>query len=51
MSQPDLNRALCAFIQASPTPFHAVAALAAALDEAGYTRLDETSAWQLAPQG
>lgn len=51
MSQPDLNRALCAFIQASPTPFHAVAALAAALDEAGYTRLDETSTWQLAPQG
>lgn len=51
MSQTPLNSALCAFIQASPTPFHAVASLAAALDAAGYTRLDETSVWQLVPQG
>lgn len=51
MALDTLNRALCAFIQASPTPFHAVASLAAELEGAGYTRLDETSAWQLAPQG
>jgi aspartyl aminopeptidase len=46
-----LNRALCAFIQASPTPFHAVAAMAAQLEGAGFTRLDEAAAWQLQPQG
>ncbi len=49
MSQ--INRALCAFIQASPTPFHAVAALAAQLEGAGFQRLDEAAAWQLQPQG
>jgi aspartyl aminopeptidase len=46
-----LNQALCAFIQASPTPFHAVATMAAQLEGAGFTRLDETAAWQLQPQG
>ncbi|MEY4643112.1 MAG: hypothetical protein RLZZ227_3106 [Pseudomonadota bacterium] len=51
MSQTDLNHALCAFIQASPTPFHAVAALAAQLEGAGYTLLDEAAAWQLKPDG
>ena len=51
MSQTALNRALCAFIQASPTPFHAVATMAAELEGAGFTRLDETAAWQLNPQG
>jgi aspartyl aminopeptidase len=47
----NLNRALCAFIQASPTPFHAVATMAAQLEGAGFTRLDEAAAWQLQPQG
>lgn len=51
MSQTALNRALCAFIQASPTPFHAVAAMAARLEGAGFTRLDESAVWQLQPQG
>ncbi len=46
-----LNRALCAFIQDSPTPFHAVAAMATQLEGAGFTRLDEAAAWQLQPQG
>lgn len=46
-----LNRALCAFIQASPTPFHAVASMAAQLEGAGFTRLDESAAWHLQPQG
>lgn len=46
-----LNHALCAFIGASPTPFHAVAAMAALLDGAGYVRLDEEASWQLQPQG
>lgn len=46
-----LNQALCAFIQASPTPFHAVATMAAQLEGAGFKKLDETAAWQLQPQG
>lgn len=36
---------LCRFVDASPTPFHAVATAAAALERAGFTRLDETAAW------
>ena len=36
---------LAAFIDASPSPFHAVATAARALDAAGYTALDETAAW------
>lgn len=36
---------LCRFVDASPTPFHAVATAAAALEEAGFDRLDETAAW------
>lgn len=51
MSQTALNHALCAFIQASPTPFHAVAAMVAQLEGAGFTRLDESAVWQLQSQG
>ena len=36
---------LCAFIDASPSPFHAVATAALRLDAAGFTRLDEAAAW------
>jgi aspartyl aminopeptidase len=49
MSHSTLNRALCDFIQASPTPFHAVANMATRLEGAGFSRLDETAAWQLQP--
>ncbi|HLS98914.1 MAG TPA: M18 family aminopeptidase [Porticoccaceae bacterium] len=45
----DFNRRLLAFLAASPTPFHAVANLAAALDAAGFIRLDELAPWALAP--
>ena len=38
-------RDLCAFIDASPSPFHAVASAAARLDAAGFTRLDERDRW------
>lgn len=51
MRDKTLNHALCAFIQASPTPFHAVASLAAMLEGAGYVKLDEAAHWQLQPQG
>lgn len=35
------------FIQASPSSFHAVAETARRLDEAGFTRLEETDAWDV----
>lgn len=42
-----LNRELLAFLDASPTSFHAVANMAAMLDGAGYTRLYEGQSWKL----
>ena len=38
-------RALGRFIDASPSPFHAVATVAGRLDELGFERLDERDAW------
>ena len=40
---------LCAFVDASPTPYHAVAEMARRLEEAGFRPLDERDAWALAP--
>jgi aspartyl aminopeptidase len=40
---------LLGFIDASPTPYHAVSNLAAQLDEDGFMLLDERDAWTLAP--
>ncbi|MGY1856058.1 M18 family aminopeptidase [Modestobacter sp. SYSU DS0290] len=42
---------LRAFIDASPSPGHAVAEMARRLVEAGFTELVETDAWELAPGG
>ena len=42
---------MLAFINASPTQFHAVANAAARLDAAGFVRIAETDAWALAPGG
>lgn len=39
------------FIAAAPTPYHAVAQAAAALDEAGFRRLAETATWDERPGG
>jgi len=39
---------LLQFLQQSPTPFHAVANMAAELDEAGFQRLDSSKEWSLA---
>lgn len=36
---------LCRFVDASPSPFHAVATVAAALDAAGWARVDERDPW------
>ena len=44
---PDLLDRLCAFLQASPTPWHATCNMAARMEQAGYQRLQETAAWQL----
>jgi len=38
---------LLAFIDRSPTPYHAVAEAAARLEAAGYSRLDESEFWSL----
>lgn len=47
MNQQELNAGLMQFIQASPTPYHAVVNLVSALDAAGYTGLEEGGQWQL----
>src|SRR4051794_37134276 len=41
----DAARDLGAFIDASPSPFHAVAAASAWLEAAGFTAFDEADAW------
>ncbi len=44
------NHALCEFLDASPTPFHAVMTMASKLESEGFTRLDERDSWRdLAP--
>ncbi|MEX2367324.1 MAG: M18 family aminopeptidase, partial [Pseudohongiellaceae bacterium] len=45
----DSDTRLISFLQASPTPYHAVANMGRKLQDAGFQRLDETCAWQLAP--
>lgn len=43
----NINTGLCDFIQASPTPFHAVENLSKQLLKAGYKQLNERDTWQL----
>ncbi len=45
MSPQTLNRGLLDFIDTSPTPFHAVANMKAALEAAGYKPLNEKDSW------
>ncbi len=45
----DLASDLLAFVDAGPSPFHAVAELARRLDAAGFAPLDEREPWVLAP--
>jgi aspartyl aminopeptidase len=40
---------LLAFVDRSPTPYHAVAEAVRRLEAAGFTPLDEADAWELAP--
>ncbi len=45
------NEDLLRFLDASPTPFHAVETMAMALRAAGFEALDEREEWQLKPGG
>jgi len=47
MQEPRFNQDFFQFLEASPTPFHAVAHMAAKLREAGFQQLFETDAWNL----
>ncbi|MAT94194.1 MAG: M18 family aminopeptidase [Halioglobus sp.] len=51
MTQDEFNAQLCAFLAASPTPFHAVAAMSAQLRQAGFEVLREGDSWSLQPGG
>ncbi|WP_226343787.1 M18 family aminopeptidase [Agilicoccus flavus] len=42
-------RGLCAFVDASPSPFHAVEEVARRLGEAGFRRVEESQAWPREP--
>ncbi|MBP0049542.1 M18 family aminopeptidase [Marinobacterium sp. AK62] len=46
-SLADFNASLKAFLDASPTPFHAVGSMAERLDAAGFVVLDEADTWTL----
>jgi aspartyl aminopeptidase len=43
----EFNEKLIQFIDASPTPFHAVTQMASELEAAGYVKLDECMKWSL----
>ncbi|MFA6187824.1 MAG: M18 family aminopeptidase [Sulfuricurvum sp.] len=43
----EFNEKLIQFIDASPTPFHAVEQMSVTLEAAGYQKLDECDKWQL----
>ncbi len=45
MAPPDLAVDLCGFIDASPSPYHAVAEAASRLSAAGFTAVDEVDDW------
>ncbi len=51
MDKRQFNQGLMAFLDASPTPFHAVHSMADALRASGFEALDEGAAWQIEPGG
>lgn len=51
MQKRDFNSQLFQFLQASPSPFHAVYEMRCRLQEAGYIELDESQAWSVAEGG
>ena len=50
LSNLNFNQSLLAFLQASPTPFHATQCMADTLLSSGYTELFQDQAWQLKEQ-
>ena len=48
MTQADAP-GLCNFVDMSPSPFHVCATVAAALNDAGFTELDESQRWPSEP--
>ena len=44
-------QALCDFLNGSHSVYHAAAGVAAALEDAGYSRLSEADSWELVPGG
>ncbi|UTA49419.1 M18 family aminopeptidase [Simiduia sp. 21SJ11W-1] len=51
MAQVAITDKLTRFLQASPTPFHAVAAMVEQLEAAGFQALHEGDAWHFKPGG
>lgn len=51
MKIDQFNQELLAFLDASPTPFHATEQMASRLQSAGFEPLDESDQWQLVPGG
>lgn len=49
MKTDNFIAALKAFLDASPTPFHATRSIQTRLDEAGFEALDENASWALEP--
>lgn len=50
MPSANLAADLCRFIDASPTPYHAVQQMVEQLVKAGFVLLRETDSWQLKEQ-
>jgi aspartyl aminopeptidase len=51
MNYETFNRGLMAFLDQSPSPFHATDNLVRGFADSGFVRVDERSTWQLAPGG
>lgn len=51
MTREDFNEGLLGFLDASPTPFHAVQNIGGMLENAGFVSLDECSRWELEKGG
>lgn len=49
MPQDSLLEQLLAFLQRSPTPWHATASMLERLEQAGFRHLEETQPWELSP--
>lgn len=49
MTDIELSKELCAFIEQSPSVFHATATIGSYLDDAGFSRLAEADVWPLSP--